>query len=397
MARAAALREGSMVAVMGGDDDARRALGALDDVWIANVNGTGQIVVSGTREGLDDLLRRHRELGWRRATPLPVGGAFHSPLMSPAQDEFDEALERARWERTDSLLIANVDGALHVGGRGVARTPATTTDLTGAVPRRHARSPRLGSDVHRATPEWSLDGPHQTNTSFWRSVRPDYPSGVTGDGPMSRHVIVTGASRGIGAAIARVLRRRTATRWSPSRVRPRRPPGCAKSFAVDVSQSSSVNDAVKAATPRVRTRRRGCRQRRGDPRRTGPEDVRRTVARRPRHQSGRRVLHGARGDGLDGACATRLHYLHRLGLAVSGRARTGQLRGRQGRARRPGESAGEGGGVTLGHRERRGPGPHRHRHDRRARSRARRHGRDDSARTRGPTLRYRRRCRVPRQ
>ncbi len=56
MARAAAQREGSMVAVMGGDDDAREALESLDDVWIANINGTGQIVVSGTREGLDDLL-----------------------------------------------------------------------------------------------------------------------------------------------------------------------------------------------------------------------------------------------------------------------------------------------------------------------------------------------------
>ena len=85
MARAAANTEGSMVAVMGGDDGARDALETLDDVWIANINGTGQIVVSGTREGLDDLLARHRDLGWRRATPLPVGGAFHSPLMAPAQ------------------------------------------------------------------------------------------------------------------------------------------------------------------------------------------------------------------------------------------------------------------------------------------------------------------------
>jgi [acyl-carrier-protein] S-malonyltransferase len=114
MARAAKEREGSMVAVMGGDDDARAALESLPDVWIANINGTGQIVVSGTREGLDDLLARHRELGWRRATPLPVGGAFHSPLMAPAQDEFDRALERVQWGSTDSLLIANVDAAVHV-------------------------------------------------------------------------------------------------------------------------------------------------------------------------------------------------------------------------------------------------------------------------------------------
>jgi [acyl-carrier-protein] S-malonyltransferase len=113
MARAAALEEGSMVAVMGGDEDARAALETLEGVWIANVNGTAQIVVSGTRAGLDDLLGHHRDLGWRRATPLPVGGAFHSPLMAPAQSELDDALENTTWGTTDAILIANVDASVH--------------------------------------------------------------------------------------------------------------------------------------------------------------------------------------------------------------------------------------------------------------------------------------------
>ena len=113
MARAAEAEEGSMVALMGGDDGARDALEDLDGVWLANVNGTGQLVVSGTRGGLDDLLGRHRELGWRRATPLAVGGAFHSPLMAPAQVELDRALATTTWASTDATLIANVDGAVH--------------------------------------------------------------------------------------------------------------------------------------------------------------------------------------------------------------------------------------------------------------------------------------------
>ncbi len=113
MAAAAEAAEGSMVALMGGDDDARRALEALADIWVANINGTGQIVVSGTRRALDHLLSVHRELGWRRATPLPVGGAFHSPLMAPAQSELDRALASVHWGRTDQTLIANVDGAVH--------------------------------------------------------------------------------------------------------------------------------------------------------------------------------------------------------------------------------------------------------------------------------------------
>jgi [acyl-carrier-protein] S-malonyltransferase len=113
MARAAEATEGSMVALMGGDDSARSALADLTDVWVANVNGMGQIVVSGTRSGLDDLLARHRDLGWRRATPLPVGGAFHSPLMAPAQSELDAALATSTWGVTDATLIANVDGNVH--------------------------------------------------------------------------------------------------------------------------------------------------------------------------------------------------------------------------------------------------------------------------------------------
>jgi [acyl-carrier-protein] S-malonyltransferase len=113
MSRAAARNPGSMVALMGGDEGARDALATLDGVWVANVNGTGQIVVSGTTSGLERLLATHRELGWRRATPLAVGGGFHSPLMADAQLELDDALARVTWGTTDATLIANVDGRVH--------------------------------------------------------------------------------------------------------------------------------------------------------------------------------------------------------------------------------------------------------------------------------------------
>ena len=113
MLRCATTTEGSMVALMGGEEGALENLKTLENVWIANINGTGQIVVSGSRAGLDDLMSRNKELGWKRATPLPVGGAFHSPLMSPAQDELDAALANIEWRTTESLLIANVDGNVH--------------------------------------------------------------------------------------------------------------------------------------------------------------------------------------------------------------------------------------------------------------------------------------------
>ena len=113
MKRCAENVEGSMVALMGGEEGALENLKSVENVWIANINGTGQIVVSGSRAGLDDLLSRNKELGWKRATPLPVGGAFHSPLMAPAQAELDEALSKVQWRTTESTLIANVDGKVH--------------------------------------------------------------------------------------------------------------------------------------------------------------------------------------------------------------------------------------------------------------------------------------------
>ena len=113
MARAAKQTDGSMVALMGGDQGARAALDDLDEVWVANINGTGQLVVSGTTSGLDDVLARYKELGFRRATKLAVGGAFHSPLMAPAQAELDRALSSVDWSSTDVILIANVDGQIH--------------------------------------------------------------------------------------------------------------------------------------------------------------------------------------------------------------------------------------------------------------------------------------------
>jgi [acyl-carrier-protein] S-malonyltransferase len=113
MARAAQQHPGSMVALMGGDEGALERLYELNDVWVANINGTGQVVVSGTLEGLEQLSATHKELGWRRATALAVGGAFHSPLMASAQEELDEALENVTWQTTSSVLIANVDAKVH--------------------------------------------------------------------------------------------------------------------------------------------------------------------------------------------------------------------------------------------------------------------------------------------
>ncbi len=113
MARAALHQDGTMVALMGAGPGAREALDDLENVWVANINGSDQIVVSGTRAALGELVATHRALGWRRASPLAVGGAFHSPLMSSAQVELDRALAQANWGTTDQVIISNVDGRRH--------------------------------------------------------------------------------------------------------------------------------------------------------------------------------------------------------------------------------------------------------------------------------------------
>jgi [acyl-carrier-protein] S-malonyltransferase len=116
MVNASALTEGAMVALMGGDHDARVRLESLHDVWVANVNGEGQIVASGTRFAVEALVADSRELGFRRATLLAVGGAFHCPLMLPAQPGLDDALARVEFEETEHVVIANVDGLARGGG-----------------------------------------------------------------------------------------------------------------------------------------------------------------------------------------------------------------------------------------------------------------------------------------
>lgn len=113
MAAAAQSSAGTMIALMGGDANDRSALSSIDGAWVANINGPGQVVLSGTLDAISYIEKNFKELGWKRATPLAVGGAFHSPLMSEAQADLDRALNAVTWGSTRQVLIANVDGGAH--------------------------------------------------------------------------------------------------------------------------------------------------------------------------------------------------------------------------------------------------------------------------------------------
>ena len=79
--------EGSMAALIGGEEDQVEALAKAADVDIANLNAPGQIVLSGTMAGIDSAIAKAKEFGIRRAIKLNVAGAYHSRLMQSAQDK----------------------------------------------------------------------------------------------------------------------------------------------------------------------------------------------------------------------------------------------------------------------------------------------------------------------
>jgi [acyl-carrier-protein] S-malonyltransferase len=96
MQAAAERRRGAMAAVLGLADEAVEGLCArVGQVWPANYNSPGQVVVSGTEEAVAEVGRRAGVAGARRVVRLAVSGAFHSPFMEPAVEARDGPLRRA--------------------------------------------------------------------------------------------------------------------------------------------------------------------------------------------------------------------------------------------------------------------------------------------------------------
>ena len=114
MAEASALADGSMVAVLGLDEDslaevcARASHETGAAVQIANLNAPGQIVISGNRVALDRASELARSAGAKRALPLDVSGPFHSVYMQPAADQFRASVAATAVSRPSSPVLLNV-------------------------------------------------------------------------------------------------------------------------------------------------------------------------------------------------------------------------------------------------------------------------------------------------
>lgn len=115
MQAAATAKPGTMVAVLGLDDEAaeQACQQAGGDVWVANLNAPGQVVLSGASDAVSAAVAAAKALGARRVLPIPVGGAFHTPLMASATDALAVALEAASLRAPRTTVIANVDACPH--------------------------------------------------------------------------------------------------------------------------------------------------------------------------------------------------------------------------------------------------------------------------------------------
>jgi [acyl-carrier-protein] S-malonyltransferase len=115
MQAAADARPGTMAAVLGADDDvvADACARATGDVWVANSNGAGQVVIAGDPDAITEAGALAKELGARKVMPLPVGGAFHTPFMAPAAERLRAALAATTFGDAEVPVVANVDALPH--------------------------------------------------------------------------------------------------------------------------------------------------------------------------------------------------------------------------------------------------------------------------------------------
>jgi len=110
MQRACEANPSTMAAVLGLEDHiVEQVCQDIEAIVVAaNYNCPGQLVISGSNKGIEEACIKLKEAGAKRALPLPVGGAFHSPLMQPAQDELAAAIKQTPFHTPDFPIYQNV-------------------------------------------------------------------------------------------------------------------------------------------------------------------------------------------------------------------------------------------------------------------------------------------------
>ncbi|WP_054714264.1 ACP S-malonyltransferase [Marinifilum fragile] len=111
MQKACEMEPSTMAAIIGLDDETVEKICAeIEEVVVpANFNCPGQLVISGSMKGIEIACEKLKEAGAKRALPLKVGGAFHSPLMEPARVELEEAIENTNFSTPSCPVYQNVN------------------------------------------------------------------------------------------------------------------------------------------------------------------------------------------------------------------------------------------------------------------------------------------------
>lgn len=111
MQEACEINPSGMAAILGLEDEkVEEICGSISEEIVvpANYNCPGQLVVSGTNKGIEIACEKMKEAGAKRALPLPVGGAFHSPLMEPAREKLQKAIEETTFHTPSCPVYQNV-------------------------------------------------------------------------------------------------------------------------------------------------------------------------------------------------------------------------------------------------------------------------------------------------
>jgi len=111
MQKACEVEPSTMAAIIGLDDETvEKVCAEIDEIVVpANFNCPGQLVISGSMKGIEVACEKLKEAGAKRALPLKVGGAFHSPLMEPARVELEEAIENTTFATPTCAVYQNVN------------------------------------------------------------------------------------------------------------------------------------------------------------------------------------------------------------------------------------------------------------------------------------------------
>jgi [acyl-carrier-protein] S-malonyltransferase len=131
MDEACAATEGSMAAMIGGEEEAVRALAKQVDVDVANLNSPGQIVLSGSKAGIAAAVAGAKDAGLRMGKQLPVAGAYHSRLMASAEEKLAGVLASVEPGDAAFPVVGNVEARPADGAAEVRST--LERQVTGSV------------------------------------------------------------------------------------------------------------------------------------------------------------------------------------------------------------------------------------------------------------------------